>query len=60
MAKLLKHPNVMKEVQREIRGFDKDKDHITENDLEEMKYLIKSSYQRIIAIAPTKTLISIS
>ncbi|XP_057535425.1 cytochrome P450 736A117-like [Amaranthus tricolor] len=37
MAKLLKHPNVMKEVQREIRGFDKDKDHITENDLEEMK-----------------------
>lgn len=40
MAELLKHPNVMEEVQREIRGIAIDKDHITEDDLDEMKYLI--------------------
>ena len=36
---LERHPRVMKKLQSEVRGIAKDKDFITENDLEEMHYL---------------------
>ena len=39
MSELLRHLRVMKKFQSEVRGIAKDKDFITENDLEEMHYL---------------------
>ncbi|KAL0318601.1 UNVERIFIED_CONTAM: cytochrome [Sesamum angustifolium] len=39
MTELLRHPSVMKKLQTEVREIVKDKQDITENDLEKMQYL---------------------
>ncbi|XP_042477832.1 cytochrome P450 71A1-like [Macadamia integrifolia] len=39
MAELLRHPEIMKEVQEEVRGVTKGKANITEDDIEHMHYL---------------------
>ncbi|KAL6319684.1 hypothetical protein AAG906_026746 [Vitis piasezkii] len=39
MTELLRHPKAMKELQNEVRGITRGKEHITEDDLEKMHYL---------------------
>ncbi|KAH9608390.1 hypothetical protein KSS87_007778 [Heliosperma pusillum] len=39
MTELLRHPKIMKNLQEEIRGIINGKDHISEADLDQMKYL---------------------
>ncbi|XP_021863518.2 cytochrome P450 736A117 [Spinacia oleracea] len=39
MAELLRNPRVMEELQREVRGIARDNEHISEDGLENMKYL---------------------
>jgi len=39
MTELLRHPNILKEVQKEIRAVTREKSYVNEDDLEKMKYL---------------------
>lgn len=39
MTELLKHPKIMQELQKEVRRISKGKTHVSEDDLEQMKYL---------------------
>ncbi|OVA20835.1 Cytochrome P450 [Macleaya cordata] len=56
MAELLKHPQIMKKVQKEIREIGRGKPSVTENDLEKMYYL-QSVIKETLRLHPPATLL---
>lgn len=57
MAELLKHPQIMKKLQKEIRQITRDKMHIQEQNLEQMNYL-KAVIKETIRLHPTVPLLA--
>nr|QWK52214.1 cytochrome P450 71B14-1 [Isatis tinctoria] len=56
MTHLITNPRVMKKVQAEVRGVIKNKDHVTEEDIEQLEYL-KMVIKETLRINPLVTLL---